>query len=203
MAFFEELFPPRISRDAEGGPRFINSKAYSASGQRITNREATYPLHEYTIAHPPRKQDDFEALRAFFYVVGGDADAFRFKDWSDFQATDANTTLTAVAGVANTWQLCRTYVFSSRMFVRPISKPAKGCKVQRMRAGVPSMLAVVPDISTGRVVIADHLAGDSYRWMGTFHVPVAFKDPAAVWKVLGGTKLITEWSGIELEEIRL
>ncbi len=203
MAFFEELFPPRISRDAEGGPRFINSKAYSASGQRITNREATYPLHEYTIAHPPRKQEDFEALRAFFYVVGGDADAFRFKDWSDFQATDANTTLTAVAGVANTWQLCRTYVFCSRMFVRPISKPAKGCKVQRMRAGVPSMLAVVPDISTGRVVIVDHQAGDSYRWMGTFHVPVAFKDPSAVWKVLGGNKLITEWSGIELEEIRL
>ena len=75
MAFFEELFPPRISRDAEGGPRFINSKAYSASGQRITNREAKYPLHEYTIAHPPRSQEDFEALRAFFYVVGGDADA--------------------------------------------------------------------------------------------------------------------------------
>lgn len=67
MAFFEELFPPRISREAEGGPRFINSKAYSASGQRITNREAKYPLHEYTIAHPPRKQEDFEALRAFFY----------------------------------------------------------------------------------------------------------------------------------------
>lgn len=203
MAFFEELFPPRISREAEGGPRFINSKAYSASGQRITNREATYPLHEYTIAHPPKRQEDFEALRAFFYVVGGDADAFRFKDWSDFLATDANTTLTAVAGVANTWQLCRTYAFGSRMFVRPIAKPAKGCKVQRMRAGVPSMLAVVPDISTGRVVIADHLADDSYRWTGTFHVPVAFKDPAAVWKVLGGPKLITEWSGIELEEIRL
>ena len=203
MAFFEELFPSRISRDAEGGPRFINSKAYSSSGQRITNREATYPLHEYTIAHPPKRQEDFEALRAFFYVVGGDADAFRFKDWSDFQATDANTTLTAVAGAANTWQLCRTYVFGSRMFVRPISKPAKGCKVERLRAGVPSMLAVVPDTITGRVVIADHLAGDSYRWMGTFHVPVAFKDPSAVWKVLGGNKLITEWSGIELEEIRL
>lgn len=203
MAFFEELFPPRISRDAEGGPRFINSKAYASAGQRITNREATYPLHEYTIAHPPRTQEEFEALRAFFYVVGGDADAFRFKDWSDFRATDANTTLTAVAGAANNWQLCRTYVFGSRTFVRPIYKPATGCRVQRVRAGVPSMLAVAPDISTGRVVIADHLAGDSYRWMGTFHVPVAFKDPSAVWKVLGGSKLITEWSGIELEEIRL
>ena len=203
MAFFEELFPARISRDAQGGPRFINGKAYSATGQRITNREATYPLHEYTIAHPPQRQEDFEALRAFFYVVGGDADAFRFKDWSDFRATDANTTLTAVAGVANTWQMCRTYVFGGRMFVRPIYKPAAGCKVLRMRGGVTSTLAAVPDVNTGRVVIAGHVAGDSYHWTGEFHVPVAFKDPSAIWKVLGGPKMITEWSGIELEEVRL
>jgi hypothetical protein len=71
-----------------------------------------------------------------------------------------------------------------------------------MRAGVPSMLAVVPDIAA-RGGHCRPPAGDSYRWMGTFHVPVAFKDPSAVWKVLGGTKLITEWSGIELEEVRL
>lgn len=202
MAFFEELFPASISRDAEGGPRFITSKAYSAAGQRITNREATYPLHEYTIAHPPRSQEDFEALRAFFYVVGGDADAFRFKDWSDFRAKDANTTLTAVAGVANTWQLCRTYAFGRRMFVRPIYKLAGGCKVLRIRAGVQSTLAVAPEVNTGRVVIADHSADDRYMWTGEFHVPVAFKDPAAVWKVLGGPRLITEWTGIELEEVR-
>lgn len=203
MAFFESVFPESISRDAEGGPRFINSKAYSAAGQRITNREATYPLHEYRIAHPPATQKEFEALRSFFYVVGGDADAFRFKDWSDFRATDANTTLTAVTGVANTWQLCRTYAFGSRMFVRPIYKLAAGCKVLRMRGGVTSTLGVVPDVNTGRAVITDHVTGDSYRWMGEFHVPVAFKDPAAMWHVLGGPQLITEWTGIELEEVRL
>lgn len=203
MAFFESIFPESISRDAEGGPRFITSKAYSAAGQRITNREAAYPLHEYRIAHPPSSQREFESLRAFFYVVGGDADAFRFKDWSDFRATDANTTLTAVAGAANTWQLCRTYVFGIRIFVRPIYKLAAGCKVMRMRGGVQTTLGDVPDVNTGRVVITGHVAGDIYRWAGEFHVPVAFKDPSAVWHVLGGPHLITEWSGIELEEVRL
>lgn len=203
MAFFDAIFPERISREAEGGPRFLTSKAYASGGQRITNRDATYPKHEYSIAHPPRAQADFEALRAFFYVVGGDADAFRFKDWSDFRGRVDNTTATPVAGVANTWQLCRTYTFGSRQFIRPIYKLAEGCQVIRVRDGVETVLTAAPDVSTGRVVITEHAVGDVYRWSGEFHVPVAFKDPAAVWRVLGGHKLITEWSGIELEEVRL
>lgn len=201
MAFFEELFPPRISRDAQGGPRFITSKAYSAAGQRITNREATYPLHEYSIAHPPRSQEDFEALRAFFYVVGGDADAFRFKDWSDFRATRQNSNLTLIAGAV--FQLNRLYTFGTRTFVRPIYKPMTGVVVWRNRAGAWSQAVAAVDTTTGKATVTGHAAGDVYVWEGMFHVPVAFKDPAAMWKVLGGPKMITEWSGIELEEVRL
>jgi uncharacterized protein (TIGR02217 family) len=203
MAFFEHLFPEDISRDAEGGPRFLTSKAYASGGQRITNRDAAYPLHEYSITHPAKTQQEFEALRAFFYVVGGDADAFRFKDWSDFRATASNTTATAVAGAANTWQLCRTYTFGTRQFVRPIYKLTAGSKVLRVRAGVATTLAATPDVNTGRVVITGHQAGDSYVWTGEFHVPVAFKDPSAMWRVLGGPQLMTEWVSIELEEVRL
>lgn len=203
MAFFEQLFPPEISRDAEGGPRFLTSKAYGSSGQRVANREAAYPLHEYRVAHPPKTQAEFESLRAFFYVVGGDADAFRFKDWSDFLATLANTTLKAVAGEANAWQLCRTYSFGTRMFVRPIYKPVAGAQVSRVRGGVLTVLPYAPDPSTGRVAIAGHQAGDAYVWTGEFHVPVAFKDPAAMWQVIGGEGLITHWTSIELEEVRL
>ncbi|WP_417283751.1 DUF2460 domain-containing protein [Comamonas sp.] len=201
MAFFEELFPARISQDAEGGPRFITSKAYSAAGQRIANREATYPLHEYSIAHPPRSQEDFEALRAFFYVVGGDADAFRFKDWSDFRATQENSNLTRIAG--DQFQLNRLYIFGTRTFVRPISKPMNGVIVWRNHGGVWSQASAVVNTATGRVTVSGHSDGDIYVWEGMFHVPVAFKDPSAVWKVLGGPRMITEWAGIELEEVRL
>ncbi|GGH62122.1 hypothetical protein GCM10010975_26500 [Comamonas phosphati] len=201
MAFFEELFPAKISRDAEGGPRFITSKAYATAGQRITNREATYPLHEYSIAHPPRTQEDFEALRAFFYVVGGDADAFRFKDWSDFVATRQNTNLTLIAGAV--FQLNRLYTFGARTFVRPIYKPMAGVVVWRNRAGAWSQATAAVDTTTGKATVTGHAGGDTYAWEGMFHVPVAFKDPAAMWKVLGGPKLITEWAGIQLEEVRL
>lgn len=203
MAFFEQLFPERISAGCEGGPRFLTSKAYGASGQRVTNREATYPLHEYRISHVPKIQKDFEELRSFFYVVGGDADAFRFKDPADHRATIANTTATAVAGTANTWQLCRAYTFGTRQFVRPIYKLTAGCKVVRVRAGAETVLAATPDVNTGRVEITGHQSGDQYRWTGEFHVPVAFKDPSAMWHRIGGPHGITEWADIELEEVRL
>lgn len=204
MAFFEQLFPPRISRDAQGGPRFLTSKAYGSAGQRIANRDAAYPVHEYRLSKEPEVQKDFDDLRAFFYVVGGDADGFRFKDWSDFKATAVNTTLTPVVGVVNTWQLCRTYSFGTRMFVRPIYKPVAGAQVSRLRGGVRTALAVTPDPTTGRVVITSHQASDSYAWVGEFHVPVAFKDPSAVWQLVGSApNLRAEWTDIEIEEVRL
>lgn len=201
MAFFEELFPERISKDAVGGPRFFTSKAYATSGQRITNRDAAMPLHEYSISHPPRTQEHFEELRAFFYVVGGDADAFRFKDWSDYIATRSNSNLSLISG--DQFQLNRLYTFGSRTFIRPISKPVDGVIVFRNRGGAISQALAVVDSTTGKATVSGHQAGDAYVWEGYFHVPVAFKDPAAMWKVLGGPWMISQWEGIELEEERL
>lgn len=203
MAFFEQRFPERISRNALGGPRFFNSKAYTVSGQRNTNRNATYPLHQYTIDHPVKAAEDFEALRAFFYVVGGDADAFRFKDWSDHRATQANSSATLLTG--STYQLNRLYTFGSRTFVRPIYKPVNdgALKLWRTRSAVVSEATVTPDYTTGQVDVLGHVSGDTYTWSGTFDVPVAFKDPAAMWRLLGTPNLLTDWTGIELEEVRL
>lgn len=204
MAFFEHRFPERISKDAVGGPRFITSKAYTSSGQRQTNRMATYPLHQYNIDHPVKTAADFEELRAFFYVVGGDADAFRFKDWADFRATQANTAATLVTGT--TYQLARTYAVGARTFVRPIYKPNAGVLVYRNRSGVVADVtaACAVDTTTGRMTVnTGHVAGDTYTWAGTFDVPAAFKDPAAMWRLLGTPNALMEWAGIELEEVRL
>lgn len=201
MSFFEQLFPPRISLNAQGGPRFMVEKAYTSSGRRSTNLLAAYPIHEYAIDQPVRNGADFEELRAFFYVVGGDADAFRFRDWSDYQLTALNSQLSLVSGT--TWQVQRLYTFGSRTFVRPISKPVAGAVVTRNRSGVLSTVTTTVDSTTGQCVITDHVSGDTYTAAGEFHVPVAFKDPHAVWKLLGTPNRLTEWSGISLEEVRL
>lgn len=203
MAFFEHLFPQKISLSAEGGPRFLTSKAYGSSGQRVTNRDASQPLHQYRVSLIPMEGDAFDELKAFFYVVGGDCDGFRFKDWSDYQATADNTKLVPVPGHESTWQLCRVYEYAERQFVRTISKPVEGAQVFRKRSGSVAQLSVTPDPTTGRVVIEDHESGDTYHWIGEFHVPVAFRDPSTIWNIIGGPKMITSWPDIELEEIRI
>ncbi|WP_101048673.1 DUF2460 domain-containing protein [Macromonas nakdongensis] len=204
MAFFEHRFPERISREAVCGPRFANGKAYMPGGQRQTNRMAAYPLQQYTIDQPLRSAAEFEQLRAFFYVVGGDADAFRFKDWSDYRASLDNTSTTLVTGT--TYQLNRIYPMGVRTFVRPIYKPNTGLRVYRTRSGATTDITdtCAVDTTTGRVTVnTGHASGDVYRWVGTFDVPVAFKDPSAAWRLRGGPRMLMEWTNIELEEVRL
>lgn len=204
MAFFEELFPPEISLQMSGGPRFFTSKAYMLTGQRLSNREAAYPLHDYSLAHPPQGESDFERLRAFFYVVGGDADGFRFKDWTDYKATLSNASTTLVS--TGVYQLNRIYVYGARTFTRPIYKPVAGARIWRTRSGVQTDITATStlDTATGRVTVTGHVAGDTYAWAGEFHVPAAFKDPSAVFRVVaGGASLVSEWASIEIEEVRL
>lgn len=205
MAFFEELFPPEISAGMSGGPRFRNSKAYMLTGQRITNREAVYPLHEYSLATPPRSEALFNRLRSFFWVVGGDADAFRFRDWADYKAELSNTSTTLVS--AGVYQLNRIYVYGARTFTRPIYKPVTGARIWRTRSGVQTDITATStlDTTTGRVTVTGHVAGDTYQWVGRFDVPAAFRDPAAVFRLVNGCtdRERLEWPSIEIEEVRL
>jgi uncharacterized protein (TIGR02217 family) len=202
MAFYEQLFPPKISANMSGGPRFLVREANTIGGQRFTQRDDPYPIHEYQLAHPVRAGRDFEELRAFFWVIGGSADAFRFKDWSDYQATQQNTTLTLISG--STYQLCRTYAAPGRTFIRPIYKPVSGLKVYRTRSGSTSDITGSSTITTtnGRVVVTGHMSGDTYTWSGEFHVPVAFMNPQAAFQVVGGSSMLTEWPDIGLRETR-
>lgn len=201
MPFLDILFPERISANAQGGPRFFTTKVYTATGHRSVNREALYPLHEYTVTQPVRSGSDFEELRAFFYVAGGDESSFKFKDWSDYVATQANSRLTLVSG--SIYQLNRVYGVQGQEFIRPISKPADGAVVYRTRSGVTTTATATVDTATGQATISGHASGDTYTWEGRFFVPVAFKDPQAVWTIIGTSGFLTEWSGIVLEEVRL
>lgn len=212
MAFYEQLFPPRISANMTGGPGFLVREANTVGGQRYTQRDDPYPIHEFQLAHPIRSGQDFEELRAFFWVIGGSADGFRFKDFSDFRATQQNTTLTLITG--STYQLCRTYasaapagsawLTASRTFIRPIYKPVSGLKVYRTRSGSTTDITGSSTITTtnGRVVISGHMSGDTYTWEGEFHIPVAFMNPKAAFQVIGGSSMLTEWPDIGLRETR-
>jgi uncharacterized protein (TIGR02217 family) len=201
MPFYEQLFPPEISANMVGGPRFTAMQAGTIGGQRFTNLMDPYPLHEYSFEQPPRTGEEFEALRAFFWVVRG-IDGFRFKDWSDHRLTLQNSNLTLISGT--TWQINRLYQSPGRTAVRPIYKPAPGVKVFRTRSGTTTDITGSSTITTtdGRVVIAGHAGGDTYALMGQFHVPVAFTSPQAAFAVLGGSAMLTSWSDISILETR-
>jgi len=203
MAFFEQQFPPLISINMSGGPRFLTDKASMSGGQRITNRRSQYPLHQYSFNKPTLSGAEFETLRSFFYVVGGDADGFRFKDWSDFIAVQSNTSATFIS--TNIYQLNRVYVFGSRTFTRPIYKPVVGATIYRTRSSVTTDITGTTTINftTGRITVTGHADGDVYKWSGEFDVPVALRDSSAAWTFLGGPDMLTEWSGLEVEEIRV
>lgn len=203
MAFFEQQFPPQISANFSGGPSFLTDKAFTAGGQRNTNRRSQYPLHRYSLNAPVREGVLFDLLRAFFYVVGGDADGFRFKDWSDYQVAAERSSVTLLSGAE--YQLNKTYPFGARTFTRPIYKPVSGAQILRTRGGITTNITGTStvDLTTGRVTVTSHVALDVYTWSGHFDVPVAFVDPAAVFQVLGGPRMLTEWPSIEIEEIRL
>lgn len=210
MAFLESpRFPERISSGAKGGPVFSTTKVYTRNGKRYTNRNYEFPLERYTIAHPVRSGADFEVLRAFFYNVGGSADGFRFKDWSDYTDADATGTGQGIftAVVAGTsYQMVKRYPLGANVFHRPIKKPVSGTiKVFRTRSAVTTDItgSSAIDTTTGVVTVTGHVSGDTYSWTGQFDVPVALDSDEAAWVYIGGSSMLTEWPAIGLEGLRL
>lgn len=208
MAFFEHRFDERISFGARGGPRFKTTKVVTHSGKRWVNREWTYPLHRYQVAQAIKTNDDFELVRAFFYVVAGAYDGFRFKDWSDFEATLTNSRIVQTDGSPTLWQLARVYTVGAREFIRPIYKPcaSPAPQVYRTRSGATTLATASVDTTTGIATISGHVSGDTYRWVGEFDVPVAFADDLMQHEIVdlgASNEYLMHWQSVELEELRL
>lgn len=201
MAFYEHVFPERISAGMRTVMRYMADTAYSQAGQRYTNLYDVEPVREWVFAHPPRSAADFLELRAFFLAVRG-IDSFLFKDWSDYMATTSNTSLTLISG--STYQMNRIYVAPGRTTVRPIYKPKAGALIYRTRSGVTTDITGTSTVSTttGQVVVASHVSGDTYTWAGFFYVPAYFSAPEASFMVIGGPQMLTEWPDISIRESR-
>lgn len=207
MAFLEERLDSRIERGATGGPKNEGrSKVYTASGKLSQAFQWSAPLQEWDVSHGLKSLSDFESLRAMWYVVNFTPYAgFRFRDWSDFVATQANSRLTFISG--STWQLQRVYTFRGITFARKISKPSAGAAIWRTASGGGSatLASASVDTTTGVATIGGHTAGDTYTWEGQFDVPVTFVDNSLPVTLESGDQsgpLVIPGS-IKLEEVRL
>jgi uncharacterized protein (TIGR02217 family) len=207
MTFFDQRFDERLSFGARGGPVWKTTVVVARSGKRYADKVWQYPLHRYQVGHAIKDNADFEVVRAFFYNVSGAYDGFRFKDWADFEATQANSGMTALAGSPSEWQLERLYTVGNRTFRRRITRPVQsvGIIVRRYRGSTWSTATLLDaDYSTGHVQISDHQNGDVYAWIGQFDVPCCFADDEMEAEIVdaGPTDYLMSWPSVVIEEIR-
>lgn len=201
MAFYEQVFPERISAGMQAVMRYMADFAFGQAGQRYTNLYDTEPVREWVFGHPPRTGAEFEEFRAFFQAVRG-VDPFLFKDPSDYIATQSNSSLTLISG--STYQMNRLYVAPGRTTVRPIYKPKSGALIYRTRSGSTTDITGTSTVSTttGQVTVSGHMSGDTYNWAGYFYVPAYFSAPEAAFMVIGGSSMLTQWPDISVRESR-
>ena len=118
---YEVEFPTSVSFLASGGPTFSTTVNEGFSG--FENRNANWSMSRgaWSIDLNYKDQSYFDDVQAFFLVVGGKWDSFRFKDHKDFQAT--GQLIGTGDGANKFFQLTKTYFSGSRSYVRKITKP--------------------------------------------------------------------------------
>lgn len=172
MAFAEVQFPADISYGSSGGPEYATDVVASASGYEQRNVNWVEARARYNVAHGVKTKAQLEALIAFFRARKGRAHGFRFKDWTDYQAT--TETLGTGNGSQTQFPLIRTYVSGGVTETRTIKKPVAGT-VQVYKNGVLQTSGVRVDTTTGVVTFTTAPpAGQRITASFQFDVPVRF-----------------------------
>ena len=128
--FHEVRFPPDIAYGAVGGPEYRTTVVVTASGREQRNSAWAQARGRWNVASGLKKREQVAALIAFFRARKGRAHGFRFKDWTDYQAT--GQPLGTGDGTATTFQLVKRYPSGSEVERRIITKPvASTVKVYR------------------------------------------------------------------------
>lgn len=124
MAFVETRFPTDIAFGSTGGPEYSTDIVITQGGYEQRNANWSQARSRYNVAHGVKTQGQLDTLIAFFRARKGRADGFRFKDWTDFQATGQN--IGTGNGAATVFQLRKHYSNGSITETRTITKPVAG-----------------------------------------------------------------------------
>lgn len=204
MAFLETpRLDPMITQGARSTVMWKRNKVYTTGGKLRQAFKWTNNKHTLDLSYRPRPVSDFAVLTDFYNVIfANELEGFRAKNWADYQLTAANSVLT-FNGVD--WQIQRHHVVGAYEYLKNITKPVAGLIIKRTRAtAVTSVPGAVIDFTTGRVVIGDHVAGDTYTPEGEFDIPVTFVSDEWIQNFRGtSSELWISSDPILLEEIRL
>jgi len=87
MSFHEVQFPPDIAYGATGGPAYATAVVEAGGGFEKRNVNWAAARGKWNVASGLKNRSQVSTLIAFFRARKGKAYGFRFKDWTDYQAT--------------------------------------------------------------------------------------------------------------------
>ena len=120
------------------------------SGHEARNINWASSRAKYDVAYGVKDMAQLTALTQFFFARYGRGHGFRYKDWADYQATQAVVAQTG----APTVQLIKTYTSGPRSYVRTITKPVSGSVTMR-RGGSPFSAFTLSTITGIMTLTAD------------------------------------------------
>lgn len=199
MGFVETQFPTDISYGSSGGPEYTTDIVTSQSGYEQRNVNWEQARTKFNVAHGVKTKVQLDALITFFRARKGRAHGFRFKDWTDYQAT--NQAIGTGNGVATQFQLVKKYTNGSVTETRIITKPVAGT-IQVYKNGVLQVSGVTIDTTTGVVTFSTApAAAVAITANFEFDVPVRFDTDrlSARLESYG----VHSWQDIPLVEVRV
>lgn len=199
MHFAEIRFPEDISYGSSGGPQYSTDIVMTAAGHERRNANWGQARARYNVAHGVKTQQQLDVLIAFFRARKGRATGFRFKDWSDYSAT--NQPLGTGDGGTATFQLVKHYISGDEVESRIIRKPVAG-SVRIYRNGAEMEAGISVDMANGRVEFANPPEeGAVISADFEFDVPVRFDSDALSARL--DNYGAYSWADIPLVELRL
>ncbi|HVL73095.1 MAG TPA: DUF2460 domain-containing protein [Beijerinckiaceae bacterium] len=197
-AFHEVRFPPDISYGAAGGPGYSTTVVTTVSGHERRNANWADARGRWNVAHGLKKREQVAALIAFFRARRGRAYGFRFKDWTDFQASAQ--ALGTGDGQRTTFQLVMVYASGAEAQVRPIVKPVAG-SVRIYRNAIEATAGWSLDPATGLVTfVSPPAVGVAVTADFEFDVPARFDTDQM--EITVETYELGTWGQIPIVEIR-
>jgi uncharacterized protein (TIGR02217 family) len=179
MAIDNIRLPVEVEQGAMGGPRFKTSVQTALSGVEQRIAEWDVARCEYDVSYGVRSRAELSEVIKLFRDRRGPAYPFRFKDWSDYQATDVS--IGTGDGSLASFQLVKSYteIFET---TRAIQLPVEGT-VQIEVAGVPKTETThyTVNYSTGLITFVGGsipTTGQVITATFEFDVPVRFVDDA-------------------------
>ena len=196
--FHETRFPDNIAYGATGGPEFATTVVVTGAGHEQRNVNWAEARGRWDVGTGLKNQAQLDVLIAFFRARKGRAYGFRFKDWTDFKATDE--LLGTGDDSTNTFQLIKLYPSGSAVESRTIAKPVAGM-VQIYFDGVEQLSDWSVDVTTGIITFTTPPAQDvDVTADFEFDVPVRFDTDHMV--VTIETYKLHRWQQIPIVELR-